>query len=205
MEKKTLLVNLLIAIIMQPIFAGPTPSVTKQVGMVPVQFDVVRVETPIRIPNTDNPISSRAYLPSCPPGSNYVSGVNPNLIELDSGPNYSYCNCICKGICNGVAGITSPGGKNPIYTATVTCSATVQGWFDSTIFSKPETNLAATPHRYYYCQSGNCTTHPLPANLNFSVPTGGYTNTTQIDFVSCAFAANNNCGAPDPTSSSRYN
>jgi hypothetical protein len=191
-------------------YSQPYPSVGKQVGTIQVQFDVTRVIAPTPIPNANNPTSWRAYLPSCPPGSKYVSGVNPNWLALDPGPNYPYCNCICKGNCSRTPGLTSPGGNQPIYTATVTCSATVQGWFNSSFFPSGSdntamlANLSPVPHQYYYCQSGNCGTNPLPANLNYSVPIGGYTNTTQINFQACTIASNNICGAPDPTVSSRY-
>lgn len=210
---KKLIKIIAMSVISLPVIAAseknaPTPSILKTVGTIEIQFDVNRVVSPTPIPNTDNPQSQRAYLPICPPGSTYVSGVNPNLIELDQGPNYLYCNCICKGNCNGLAGITSPGGITPIYTATVTCKATIQGWFDNSVFAQTGTSSGnlpnvTAPHQYYYCQSGNCGNNPLPSQLNYSVPVGGYANTTKIDFESCAILSNHICGAPDPTSPSR--
>lgn len=190
------------------IFATSTKTnslIAKQVGTIQVLFDVTRVIAPALISNTKNPISARAFLPVCPPGSNYVSGVNPNIIELDQYPLYSYCNCICKGNCSGLTGITSQGGRQPIYTATVTCSARVQGWFDSNVFTQSSTTLpnVTQAHQYYYCQAGNCGTNPLPASLAYSVPIGGYANTTKIDFQACGTLANNICGAPDPSSPGR--
>lgn len=183
----------------QPIF-----SINQQVGTVSVYFDVVRVVTPIPLKNTTSPPSWRAYLPTCPPGSTYVRGVTPGMLELDQPPSYAYCNCICKGNCNGLPGITSPGGIAPIYTATVTCRVNVSGWLDSALIAQSQiTNSPSTRQPYYYCQSGNCTTHALPASLNYSVPEGGFANTSRIDFQACATLANSICGAPDPTSMSR--
>lgn len=192
-----------------PLFADKnnSPAIAKQVGTIQVLFDVNRVIAPTLITNTKNPISARAFLPVCPPGSSYVSGVNPNIVELDQAPLYSYCNCICKGNCSGLTGITSQGGRQPIYTATVTCSARVQGWFDSSVFNHSDTHSilpnVTQQHEYYYCQAGNCGTNPLPASLGYSVPIGGYANTTKIDFQACGTLANNICGAPDPSSPGR--
>lgn len=174
---------------------------TKQFTTIPVLFDVVRVVTPVILQNTTNPPSWRAYLPSCPPGSTYVRGVSPYLLELDQAPTYSYCNCICKGNCNGVFGVTSPGGINPTYTARVTCKVNISGWFDSEVIN--QARMTMIPHHFYYCQSGNCSSNPLPAIFNFSVPLGGFANTIRIDFQACSTLANNICGAPDQTSVSR--
>jgi hypothetical protein len=182
----------------------PTFSLNKQVGSISVLFDVVRVVTPIPLKNTTSPPSWRAYLPSCPPGSTYVKGVNRNMLELDQPPSYAYCNCICKGNCNGLSGISSPGGIAPIYTATVTCRVNVSGWFDSELFTLSQIATSpSTRQPYYYCQAGNCSTHALPASLNYSVPEGGFANTSRIDFQACGTLANSICGAPDPTSMSR--
>ena len=186
--------------ISSPSFPETTKPIlpTKEVSTIQVLFDVKRVVYPNLITNTTNPVSSRAFLPKCPPGSTYVSGVNPNLIELDQAPLYSYCNCMCKGNCNNLPGVTSTGGRQPIYTATVTCATKVQGWFDPTLLA--QTNI---PHKYYYCQAGNCVTNPLPAALGYSVPVGGYTNTTKIDFQACGQLKNNLCSLPDLTSPGR--
>lgn len=180
---------------------GPTPSVLKQVGMVKVQFDLNRVTVPTPIQNTNNPTTWRAYLPACPADSNYVSGVKPNLLELDQGPDYAYCNCICNGNCSRLTGVSSPAGRLPLYKASVTCSTTIQGWFDSSVFAQTSMpNLTAVPHEFYYCQSGSCATNPLPSNLNYTVPVGGFANTVKIDFMACNIAAIKGCGAPDPSS-----
>jgi hypothetical protein len=182
----------------------PTFAINKQVGTISVLFDVVRVVTPIPLKNTTNPASWRAYLPTCPPGSTYVRGVNPNMLELDQPPSYAYCNCICKGNCSTLPGITSPGGIAPIYTATVTCKVNVTGWYDSALFALNQISTSPTTRQaYYYCQAGNCSTHALPADFNVSVPMGGFANTSRIDFQACGTLANNICGAPDQTSMSR--
>ncbi len=174
----------------------PAPKIeTSPIGA-QYQFDYVRVIAPASIQKTNNPASSRAYLPICPPGSTYVSGVNPNLLQSDYGPNFPYCNCLCKGICNGLPGVTSPGGKQPIYTAAVTCAVNARSFSINTI---------QKPHQFYYCQSGNCTTNPLPADASFAPPMGGgVINTVKVDFQSCAIAVANGCTLPpDPTSRSR--
>lgn len=185
------------------------PSILKQAGTVRVQFDVKRVVLPVVLQYASKPQTWRAYLPMCPPGSNYVSGVNPTMVQLDYPPNYPYCNCICNGNCSGVKGITASAGQaqQPIYTATVTCSATVQGWFDSMTFTQSGSgippNVTPIPHQYTYCQAGSCTTNPLPSNINYSVPVGGYANTFKVDFLACPQAVEKGCGTPDPISLSR--
>lgn len=183
----------------------PPASISKQVGTLKVEFDLVRVVTPYRVVNANNPSTWRAYFPTCPQGSHYVSGVNPNLWPLDQGTYYAYCKCICFNQCSQLPGVTSTGGKAPLYTATVTCATNVQGWFNANLFSagggisEPPVNYTPAPHQYHYCQSGNCQTNPLPSELGVSVPTGGYANTTTVNFEACAVAyANNNCVAPDP-------
>jgi hypothetical protein len=182
------------------------PSPQKQVGSVQVQFDVTRVIQPEVIQNTSNPFTWRAYLPVCPAGSTYVGGVNPNLAELDYTPNFPYCNCICKGNCANLPGVTSSGGRLPIYTATVTCAVKVNGWFDTALLSSAPTPPKSMPNasKFSYCQSGACTTNPLPAMLGYSVPTGGSANTIKIDFEACSIANTSQCEKPDQTAPSRY-
>lgn len=177
----------------------PPTSINKQVGVIQVQFDLVRVVVPNRIVNANNPTTWRAYLPTCPPGSQYVSGVQPNLLPLDQAPRFAYCNCVCLNQCSQLPGVSSTGGKIPLYTARVTCAATIQGWFDSN-FIKNQSTLSKIPHRFTYCQFGNCETHPLPAELHYTVPTGGYANTQQINFQACMNAyVNHQCALPDPS------
>ena len=185
----------------------PVPvSISKQVGSVKVQFDLVRVVVPNRIVNANNPPTWRAYFPICPQGTHYVSGVRPNLLPLDQGTYYAYCKCICFNQCGQLPGVTSTGGKAPLYTAKVTCETNVQGWFNSNLFTSARNlsgrpiNFTPTPHQYFYCQSGNCHTNPLPSELGVSVPVGGYANTDSVNFEACTVAyKNNQCVAPDPS------
>ncbi len=180
--------------------ASSNPTISKKVDTVNIQFDVKRVESPAVLQYAKHPLTWRAYLPACPPGSHPIDGVDPTMVQLDYPPNYPYCNCICNGNCGGLKGITAPSGQQqqPVYTATVTCAANVQGWFEN-IMQK----ITPTPHQYSYCQSGACTTNPLPADLSYAVPTGGQANTIKIDFVACQVAAVSGCGTPDPISLSR--
>jgi hypothetical protein len=177
-----------------------TPDILKQFAPVKVQFDVKRVVFPSVLQYAKTPQTWRAYLPTCPAGSTYVSGVNPNMVQLDAPPNYPYCNCICNGNCGGLPGISVSGRQQqPIYTATVTCSVTVAQTGNAGI----QPNISPDPHQYTYCQAGSCTTNPLPASVNYSVPVGGYSNTIKIDFVACPLAVESGCGTPDPISISR--
>lgn len=178
----------------------PTFNILNQTGTLHIQFDLNRVVIPNRIVNADNPTTWRAFFPTCPPGSHYVSGVNSHLVELDQPPNFFYCKCICLNQCNGLAGVSSTAGKIPQYTATVTCAADVKGWFDKDLFPQNQKTgfLSTNPHEFYYCQNGNCQTHPFPGTIAYTVPTGGYANTTYVDFQACTIAYKNNfCGSPN--------
>jgi len=180
-------------------FAESKPKLLRQFGAVDVLFDMKRVVIPYPVTQANNPPTWRAYLPSCPPGAKYINGVNPNLLELDQSPNYYYCLCICQGQCSNLPGVTSTGGKLPIYSAYATCTTKAEGLFTNSVFAMTPTH----PHEYYYCQSGNCATHPLPAEFDVSVPTGGYENTVKVDFLACNIAYIRGCGAPDGSAMSK--
>lgn len=217
--------GVLFSLSISPVFATgsgstkPLPGVdpastTKVMGVVKIQFDykVSGVAAMGIAPST--PSSWRSFVPVCPAGTTWVGGVNPNTLpQKDFAPNYPYCNCFCKGSCGALNALTGGiSGSGYSYSASVTCSAQLEGWFPSGVFSSVGNNAGqipdySTPGQYYYCMVGNCSTNPLPASIGYTVPTGGwqFQNTKALDYLNCStlYSGSNpygagKCGAPSP-------
>lgn len=194
------------------VMPAPVSTIPKSLGTVQIQFDYLATNVQAMGVVGSNPSSLRVFFPMCPLGTTTVAGINPAALPpLDQGPDYAYCNCFCKTNCSKFNAMTSglTGGSWYSYSAKTTCSATLEGWFPSSLFAMAGSNPGSVPNyakpgQYYYCMVGQCSSNPIPPEI-YTPYTGGWGSSYAIDFLDCRilYTPQNpngfgNCGPPAP-------